>query len=106
MTSRFGWLDHDDAQRAPMKEVVKLFQDKGSVDELGIGSIRDAFSNSLLPGHVGAAHAGSLPAVRPVAPAERGSQRGHTLDQARSRAAPARGTADPRPSSPAASRPA
>ncbi len=50
MSSRFGWLDHDDAQRAQMMEVVKLFQDQGSVDELGIGSIRDAFSNSFFPG--------------------------------------------------------
>lgn len=50
MTSRFGWLDHDDAQRAQMMEVVKLFQDQGSVDELGIGSIRDAFSDSFFPG--------------------------------------------------------
>jgi hypothetical protein len=50
MTSRFGWLDHDDAQRAQMMEVVKFFQDQGSVDELGIGSIRDAFSDSFFPG--------------------------------------------------------
>jgi hypothetical protein len=50
MSSRFGWLDHDDAHRARMMEVVKLFQDQGSVDELGIGSIRDAFSNCFFPG--------------------------------------------------------
>lgn len=50
MTSRFGWLDHDDAQRAHMMEIVKHFQDQGSVDELGIGSIRDAFSDSFFPG--------------------------------------------------------
>ncbi|MFB9315101.1 DUF6361 family protein [Nocardioides plantarum] len=50
MASTFGWLDQDDAQRAAMNEVVKLFQDKSSVDELGIGPIRDAFSNSFFPG--------------------------------------------------------
>lgn len=50
MTSRFGWLDQDDAQRAAMNEVVKLFQDKSTVDELGIGTIRDAFSNAFFPG--------------------------------------------------------
>lgn len=50
MGSRFGWLDHDDAQRAAMHELVRMFQDQGSVDELGIGSIRDAFSNSFFPG--------------------------------------------------------
>jgi hypothetical protein len=50
VSSLFGWLDHDDTHRAQMMEVVKLFQDQGSVDELGIGSIRDAFSNSFFPG--------------------------------------------------------
>ncbi|MBW9208627.1 hypothetical protein KV100_03095 [Mumia sp. zg.B21] len=33
-----------------MNEIVKMFQDQGSVDELGIGPIRDAFSNSFFPG--------------------------------------------------------
>lgn len=50
MSSRLGWLDHDDAQRAQMMEIVKLFQDQGSVDELGVGSIRDAFSDAFFPG--------------------------------------------------------
>lgn len=50
MSSSFGWLDHDDKQRAAMREVVRLFQDKDSVDELGIGSVRDAFSNYFFPG--------------------------------------------------------
>lgn len=50
MTSTFGWLDQDDSQRAAMNEVIKLFQDESSVDELGIGPIRDSFSNALFPG--------------------------------------------------------
>lgn len=50
MTSVFGWMDQDDAQRAAMHELVKMFQDQGSVDELGIGPIRDAFSNAFFPG--------------------------------------------------------
>jgi len=50
MTSAFGWLDNDDAQRGQMMEAVKLFQDQSSVDELGIGSVRDAFSDSFFPG--------------------------------------------------------
>jgi hypothetical protein len=50
MSSVFGWLDQDDAQRASMNEIVRMFQDQGSVDELGIGAIRDAFSNSFFPG--------------------------------------------------------
>lgn len=48
-SSVFGWLDHDDAERARMREVVKLFQERSSVDELGIGAIRDAFSDALFP---------------------------------------------------------
>jgi hypothetical protein len=50
MTSRFGWMDQDDVQRSAMNEIVKMFQDQGSVDELGIGPIRDAFSNRFFPG--------------------------------------------------------
>lgn len=46
----FGWLDGDDSQRSAMLEVVKLFEDSSTVDELGIGSVRDAFSNALFPG--------------------------------------------------------
>ena len=46
----FGWLDGDDSQRAAMLEVVKLFEDSSTVDELGLGTIRDTFSNHLFPG--------------------------------------------------------
>lgn len=48
--SSFGWLDTDPAQRRRMLEVVDLFKDAGSVDELGIGGIRDALSDALSPG--------------------------------------------------------
>lgn len=48
--SSFGWLDTDPAQRRRMLEVVDLFKDAGSVDELGIGAIRDALSDALSPG--------------------------------------------------------
>ncbi|MGM7423603.1 DUF6361 family protein [Cellulosimicrobium sp. CpK407] len=50
MTSSFGWLDTDHAQRRRMLEVVDLFKEQGTVDELGIGSIRDTFSDALFPG--------------------------------------------------------
>ena len=33
-----------------MREVIDLFREKGTVDELGIGQIRDAFSDILFPG--------------------------------------------------------
>jgi hypothetical protein len=46
----FGWLDGDDSQRDAMLEVIKLFEDSSTVDELGIGSVRDTFSNAFFPG--------------------------------------------------------
>ncbi len=50
MTSSFGWLDNDDEQRRRMLEVVDLFREQGTIDELGIGSIRDTLSNAMFPG--------------------------------------------------------
>ena len=50
VVSSFGWLDTDNEQRRKMLEVVDLFKEEGTVDELGIGSIRDAFADSLFPG--------------------------------------------------------
>ena len=50
MASVFGWLDTDSEQRRKMLEVVELFKEEGTVDELGIGSIRDALADSLFPG--------------------------------------------------------
>lgn len=50
MVSTFGWLDTDSEQRRRMLEVVDLFKEEGTVDELGIGSIRDALSDILFPG--------------------------------------------------------
>lgn len=50
MGSVFAWLDGDDAHRTRMLEVVKLFQDQSSVDELGVGSVRDTFSDHFFPG--------------------------------------------------------
>lgn len=50
MPSTFGWLDADDEQRRRMIDVVDLFKEPGTVDELGTGSIRDSFSNGLFPG--------------------------------------------------------
>lgn len=50
MVSTLGWLDTDNEQRRKMLEVVDLFKEEGTVDELGIGSIRDALANALFPG--------------------------------------------------------
>lgn len=50
MVSRFAWLDHSEEQRRRVLDVVSLFKEKSTVDELGIGTIRDAFSDLLFPG--------------------------------------------------------
>lgn len=50
MTSRLGWVDQDDKQRQAMLSVVELFKDETTVDELGIGSIRDSLADALFPG--------------------------------------------------------
>ncbi|GIL34006.1 DUF6361 family protein [Phycicoccus sp. DTK01] len=50
MTSAFAWLDNDDAQQRQMNELLELFKEDSTVDELGIGTIRDTFANELFPG--------------------------------------------------------
>ena len=49
-TSSFGWLDHDDGERRRMMEVINLFREKGTLDELGIGTIRDTYAERFFPG--------------------------------------------------------
>lgn len=47
--SSFSWLDFSEHDRRRSLEVINLFRDKDTVDELGFGSIRDGFSNILFP---------------------------------------------------------
>ena len=50
MPSTFTWLDYSEHERRQAQQVIALFEEKGTVDELGIGSIRDAISDILFPG--------------------------------------------------------
>jgi uncharacterized protein DUF6361 len=50
MTATLSWLDSSSASRRQALEVIKLFEEKGTVDEIGIGSVRDALSDVLFPG--------------------------------------------------------
>ncbi|AIU88965.1 DUF6361 family protein [Pectobacterium odoriferum] len=50
MASALGWLDHDADAQAKTLNILALFQQKESRDELGIGVIRDSFSERLFPG--------------------------------------------------------
>jgi len=45
-----GWLDHSEAEQRQVRELLQLFSEKGTVDDLGIGTIRDSISNRLFPG--------------------------------------------------------
>jgi hypothetical protein len=48
--SEFVWLDYSEKERRKMLEVVDLFKEHDTRDELGIGSVRDAFADQLFPG--------------------------------------------------------
>lgn len=50
MPSSFTWLAVDAQQRRRMMEAVDQFRDESTVDDLGVGAIRDAFSDVLFPG--------------------------------------------------------
>lgn len=48
--SSFAWLDFSESDRQRTLDVIDLFREKGTVDELGIGTIRDAIADLLFPG--------------------------------------------------------
>ena len=50
MPSLVGWLDQSEEQQRKMREVIALFGEKNTVDDIGIGVVRDAFSDLLFPG--------------------------------------------------------
>ena len=47
MPSLLAWLDHSEDDQRRMRELVALFGQEESRDELGIGAVRDAFSERL-----------------------------------------------------------
>ena len=44
------WLDLTAADRDKVRRMLDLFKEQGTVDELGLGSLRDTISNALFPG--------------------------------------------------------
>ena len=48
--SQFGWVDFSQRDRERMLDVIHMFQEHDTRDELGIGTIRDAFANHFFPG--------------------------------------------------------
>lgn len=45
-----GWLDHSEDEQQQVRELLRMFTEKGTVDDLGIGTVRDAISNRVFPG--------------------------------------------------------
>ena len=45
-----AWLDTSADEQPRIRELIALFTQRESRDELGIGQIRDVFSESQLPG--------------------------------------------------------
>lgn len=50
MTSVLAWLDASSAEQRHVREIVALFTQQESRDELGLGQVRDVFSDRLFPG--------------------------------------------------------
>jgi hypothetical protein len=50
MPSTFTWLDYSERERRKMLDVIHLFNEKGTRDELGIGVVRDSFADLFFPG--------------------------------------------------------
>ncbi|WP_041316998.1 DUF6361 family protein [Mycolicibacter sinensis] len=50
MTSLIAWLDASSEDQRRMREIVGLFSERESRDELGIGQVRDALSDLMWPG--------------------------------------------------------
>lgn len=48
--SSIAWLDFSESDRQKALDVIDLFREKGTVDELGVGTIRDAIADLLFPG--------------------------------------------------------
>lgn len=48
--SSLSWLDYSDTERRQMMDIISLFREQSTRDELGIGAVRDALANIFFPG--------------------------------------------------------
>ncbi|GAB25337.1 hypothetical protein GOPIP_079_00260 [Gordonia polyisoprenivorans NBRC 16320 = JCM 10675] len=48
--SGIAWLDTSPADERRMREIVRLFSDTATLDDLGIGQVRDGLSDLMFPG--------------------------------------------------------
>mgnify|MGYP000580022418 FL=1 len=47
---QLGWVDYSREERETIKELLKVLGESGSLDELGVGIVRDSISVLLYPG--------------------------------------------------------
>jgi len=50
LESTLTWLDLTAGDREKLRRILDLFNEKGTLDELGLSSLRDMFSEALFPG--------------------------------------------------------
>ncbi|TMO53742.1 DUF6361 family protein [Pseudoalteromonas phenolica] len=48
--SKLGWVDFSSEDREMVRKVMAMMREPGTLDELGIGQIRDAYADLLFPG--------------------------------------------------------
>jgi hypothetical protein len=48
--AKLSWLDLTCSDRDKTRRILDLFSEQGTTDELGLGSLRDAFADALFPG--------------------------------------------------------
>lgn len=48
--SQLGWIDFSPDERDKVNNVLAMLSEPGTLDELGIGQIRDAYADALFPG--------------------------------------------------------
>ena len=48
--SELGWIDFSDTDKQKVMKVIEMLQPDGTVDELGVGVIRNALSDAMFPG--------------------------------------------------------
>ena len=69
MPSTFAWLDQSEEQRRRVLDVIDMFKEQGTVDELGLGTVRDALPDILFPGTSNPRPTLAFQALHPTAPA-------------------------------------
>ncbi|MBE3934530.1 hypothetical protein HJ150_06900 [Vibrio parahaemolyticus] len=50
LKSMIGWVDFSSTERERVSQVLAMLKEQGTLDELGIGRVRDAFAEQLFPG--------------------------------------------------------